>query len=207
MRWVMAAAGLTWEQVGLDTQEQFLHLRDVEKCLLFGQLPVLEIDGLQLVQSQAMLRYVARREGLSPVEPSEAVLCDMVAESIDDARSLLIGAPFASDKAAHLTRLPGLFDKYFPRFEGILAKSTAGTVLPSGNICYADVLLAELLHGYSQLSPGCLQKYPVLQNLMDKILAMPSIKEYLNDPKRRYPYPEGEVAVAYTTNVNLVLGR
>ena len=99
------------------------------------------------------------------------------------------------------------FADFRPRFEGILAKSTAGTVLPSGKICYADVLLAELVHGYSQLSPGCLQKYPGLQNLMDKILAMPSIKEYLNDPKRRYPYPEGEVAVAYTTNVNLVLGR
>ena len=49
-RWVLAATGVEWEQVGLDTRQQFLDLRDKPNSpLLFGQMPLLEIDGLELV--------------------------------------------------------------------------------------------------------------------------------------------------------------
>ena len=54
----------------VDTNEEFRVLGKGEgdkeggALLLFGQLPLLQIDGLNLVQSQAMVRYLARRGGL-----------------------------------------------------------------------------------------------------------------------------------------------
>ena len=50
-RWVLAATGVEWEQVALETHEEFTALRD-DGSLLFRQLPLLEIDGLKLTQSQ-----------------------------------------------------------------------------------------------------------------------------------------------------------
>ncbi len=34
--------------------------------LLFSAVPLLEVDGLQLVETQAIVRYVGRRRGLVP---------------------------------------------------------------------------------------------------------------------------------------------
>lgn len=211
VRWVLAATGVVWEQVGLDSRDEFLDLRDTQCKFLFGQMPLLEIDGLQLVQSQAMVRYVARRGGLCPEDPAELVLCDMVAEAVKDARGCLTAAPFQgspgdASHAAHMEKLPPLFLKYFTRFEKILAAG-GGTVLKSGRICYADVLLTEMFHGYSSLSPGCLRPYPLCSALMGAVTSMSPVAAYLDDPKRRYPYPEGEGAIRYKNNVNTVLGR
>ena len=44
-----------WVNVGLDTHEQFLSLRNEGK-LLFNQLPLLEIDGMRLVCSNETIK-------------------------------------------------------------------------------------------------------------------------------------------------------
>ena len=38
----------------------------VDGKLLFGQVPLLEIDGLRIVQSYAIVRYVAEKAGFIP---------------------------------------------------------------------------------------------------------------------------------------------
>ena len=40
----------------------------------FGALPVLAIDGRQLAQSNAILRFIGSQHGLHPAEPFEAAL-------------------------------------------------------------------------------------------------------------------------------------
>lgn len=211
-RWMLASAGIAFENVALTTPEDFNALKREGK-LMFGQVPLLEIDGLCLIQSQAIVRYVARKGGLMPEDPAEAALCDMVAETCSDARGLVVSAPFQmNDLEAHKAKLPALYEKYFPKFEALL-EDTAGKggagpwILPSGTLCYADVLLGELLHGHSGLNPGCVDAFPRLSALMKAVLALPGVDAYLKDPARRYPFPEGEVAAAYVRNVNHVLGR
>jgi len=60
-------------------QEEFLALRDRGMHLAYGQLPLLEIDGLKLVQSQAIVRYVAAKAHdyrlivMQPHDTSDAV--------------------------------------------------------------------------------------------------------------------------------------
>ena len=48
-RWMLAASGIDFEQVNLNAHAEFESLRS-SGMLLFGQLPLLEIDGLQLVR-------------------------------------------------------------------------------------------------------------------------------------------------------------
>ena len=205
-RWVMAAAGIGWEQVGLESHEQFVALKDGGR-LLFNQLPLLEIDGLELVQSQAMLRYVAGRGGLRGATPAEEALADMVAEAVKDARGPVVAYPFG-DPADVASRLPPTVAKLFPRFERVLSDGEGGGVLPSGGLCYADVLLAELVDSFVSIAggPDLLAPFPLLAALHCRILAMPRIQEYLSSD-RRYPFPAaGSVAKAYAANVGAVLG-
>lgn len=50
----------------------------------FGQLPVLEVDGEKYAQSNAILRYVGKLTGLYPEDPKQALVVDMVIDTIED---------------------------------------------------------------------------------------------------------------------------
>lgn len=63
--------------------EHLQHLRD-NNYLLAGQVPLLRIDGMNLVQSMATARYVARQGDLFGDSAQEEVMCDVIAECILD---------------------------------------------------------------------------------------------------------------------------
>ncbi len=88
VRWMLAATNPSpslppFHFHPVDTNEEFRAMGTGEgegeghkeggALLLFGQLPLLQIDGLNLVQSQAMVRYLARKGGLEGVTEGERV--------------------------------------------------------------------------------------------------------------------------------------
>jgi prostaglandin-H2 D-isomerase / glutathione transferase len=50
----------------------------------FGALPVLEVDGQTLAQSNAINRYVGKLTDLYPTDAWQAALCDEVMEPVED---------------------------------------------------------------------------------------------------------------------------
>lgn len=52
-----------------------------------GQLPILEIDGIQVYQSFPILRYLAKLVGLSGTNEWEDLLIDIVADNVKELRS------------------------------------------------------------------------------------------------------------------------
>ena len=58
-------------------------LKGSDKCI-FGQMPILEIDGQVFAQSMAILRYVGKITGLYPEDPIEALRVDEILDSIID---------------------------------------------------------------------------------------------------------------------------
>ena len=49
-----------------------------------GQLPVLEVDGVQICQSMAITRFLANKFGLAGTTPLEKAQADMVVDCVQD---------------------------------------------------------------------------------------------------------------------------
>ena len=80
VRWLMAATNVTFDQKVVGERQKFLKMS--ERQLPFGQLPLLQIDGYEIVQSQAIVRYLARRAKICGENPGDEIKCDMIAETI-----------------------------------------------------------------------------------------------------------------------------
>lgn len=76
-RWLLAASGIKFRQVVVDTHEKFKVMVD-SKILMFGQMPLLQIDGINIVQSQAIVRYLARRGNLVGSSPQVIMIINLV---------------------------------------------------------------------------------------------------------------------------------
>lgn len=63
IRWLLAAAGVEFEEELFETHEEFEKLIQ-GGTLMYEQVPMVEIDGMTLVQTSAILRYVAAKYDL-----------------------------------------------------------------------------------------------------------------------------------------------
>ena len=77
-RWMLAAGDMPFKNSPVTTRAAFLKMRDEDKALPFGQLPLLEIDGLSLSQSLPCAMHVARKAGLVPSDATQQVQMEMV---------------------------------------------------------------------------------------------------------------------------------
>lgn len=50
----------------------------------YGMLPVLEINGKPIAQSNAVARYLARKHNLTGRDEWEAMMCDVLVDTLGD---------------------------------------------------------------------------------------------------------------------------
>ncbi|KAH7717128.1 Nagst-1 protein [Aphelenchoides avenae] len=159
----------------------------------FGKLPVLEVDGKQLPESYAICRYLARKHGLAGKDAWEEATVDAYADMVKDCGAEMMSyfrvaagmAEGDKDKLKKEVFQPAA-DKYFPLLEKHLSKSKSGFIVPSG-VTWADFLIAERLVNTDVAAPGCLKAYPALQKYIEKVHAVPQIKEYVKSrPKTKF---------------------
>lgn len=81
------AAGIAFEDVRWSFDD-FLEKRSE---LRFTCAPVMEIDGQQVSQSNAIMRYVGKLAGLYPDDPQEALYCDEAMEAVEDLLHQVVG--------------------------------------------------------------------------------------------------------------------
>lgn len=80
VRIALHAAGIDFDDVRVSFPE-FMEMRG---NLRFHCVPVLEIDGIEVTQSNAMCRYVGRLAGLYPENAVQALYCDEAMGAIED---------------------------------------------------------------------------------------------------------------------------
>jgi hypothetical protein len=69
-----------------------------EGKLAFGQVPLVEVDGVALVQSHAILRYFARRDGwYASLSNAAMARVDIAADGTEDVRKQLTGIKYNGD--------------------------------------------------------------------------------------------------------------
>ena len=62
--------------------------------MAFGKAPLLQIDGQEVVETQAMIRYLAKRANLTGKTATDELYCDMIACNILDLIKVVVAAPF-----------------------------------------------------------------------------------------------------------------
>ena len=74
------AAGVDFE----DHRVSFDEFMKTRGDLRFTCAPVLEVDGVAVTQSNAMLRYAGKMAGLYPDDPLQSLYCDEAMDAIED---------------------------------------------------------------------------------------------------------------------------
>ena len=169
-RWMLAAAGAPFVNVVLRSAAEFAAL-DASGALLFGQVPLLQADGLNVVQSQAIVRHVAAQAGMLGATAAERALADQLAEGVADFRGPLLSFPFGRDRGACAAAVR----RYAPVFERVLGGAgPSGFVAGGATVTYADVLLAEAVTGYTELLGDFTRDaFPLLGAHRDRVCKLP----------------------------------
>jgi len=115
------ASKVPFEDVRL-SKEEFMEMKPT---YLMGQLPVAEIDGRQITQSGAILRYAGRLANLYPEDAFEAMLVDEVCGIVMDFRMKLVPTVHESDETKKMEMRKKLVEETLPpmfaKFDKFLA--------------------------------------------------------------------------------------
>ena len=142
----------------------------------FPNLPYY-IDGdVKLSQSNAILRYIARKHDMLGKTDKEKAMVDMMAEESMDFRNgwvrLCYNPDFENLKDGYLTNL----DTKLQQFSKFLAKKTW---FAGDSLTFVDFVMYELIDQHKFLAPNCLKKYENLEAFQSKFEELPKIAEYM----------------------------
>jgi len=125
----------------------------------FGALPVLEVDGQTLAQSNAINRYVGRLVDLYPSDPWQAALCDEVMDAVEDVVSEIVPTMFLPDEEKKTRRealVDGPIPFYLTRLQQRL-ENHGGRYFAADQLTVADLKVFMLIR---QLKSGVLDYVP-----------------------------------------------
>ncbi|NWZ51094.1 GSTA3 transferase, partial [Haliaeetus albicilla] len=164
VRWLLAAAGVEFEEIFLETREQYEKLIK-DGVLMFQQVPLVEIDGMKMVQTRAILSYIAGKYNLYGKDLKERALIDMYVEGITDLMQMILMFPFSPPEAKE-KNLDSIKERatnrYFPVFEKVL-KQHGQDFLVGNKFSWADVQLIEAILAVEEKIPAVLSGFPQLQ--------------------------------------------
>mmetsp|Transcript_103120 Transcript_103120/g.318183 ORF Transcript_103120/g.318183 Transcript_103120/m.318183 type:complete len:241 (+) Transcript_103120:83-805(+) len=218
IRFALGAAGAEWEDCFLRTRADMVQLLESGK-LLFEQVPMLELPGGRcIVQTNAILRFVADTHGLHGGTPEERAEVDMLVEGASDLLGGLIGLPFQAAGLPPGQRPEGalaqLVSFHLPRYFGAFERHLASRAISSHpwmvgtKLTIADASILRCVEECVEwLGEGCLQQHPRLVQWRKAALEHPPIKAFLSGPHRQPAPAAPGVAATYCAEVGAALGR
>ncbi|XP_038197986.1 glutathione S-transferase A6 [Arvicola amphibius] len=201
VRWLLAAAGVEYEEKFIHTNEDLEKLRS-DGVLMFQQVPMVEVDGMKLVQTRAILNYFSSKYNLYGKDVKERALIDMYSEGLADLNEMFILYPFDPPgvKEANIALMKEkATNRYFPAFEKVL-KSHGQDYLVGNKLSKADIHLVEMIYNMEELDPNIIANFPLLQALKTRISDMPTIKKFLQPGSQRQP-PVDEKSILKTRKI------
>jgi prostaglandin-H2 D-isomerase / glutathione transferase len=187
IRVALHMAGLAFEDERIGFP-QFAE-RKAQGSLPLGAVPVLEVDGVAITQTSAMLRYVAKlgAPDLYPSDPHLALLVDSALESFNDTLSnALTPSMFERDTAKKLAMraefVAGPMTRVMTYVEGLVARS-GGPFVAGKTLSIADLVIALQIPAIRSgqldgITAEALAPYPKLVALAEAYLADPRVAAY-----------------------------
>ncbi|NWZ06528.1 GSTA2 transferase, partial [Agelaius phoeniceus] len=201
IRWLLAAAGVEFEEQFIETKEDLEKLRN-DGVLLFQQVPMVEMDGMKMVQTRAILSYIAAKYNLYGKDLKERAWIDMYVEGTTDLMGMIMYLPFqpADTKEKNLALIiERATTRYFPVYEKAL-KDHGQDYLVGNKLSWADVHLLEAILMAEECKPDVLSAFPLLQAFKGRISNIPTIKKFLQPGSQRKP-PTDEKFVAVVRKI------
>jgi len=145
----------------------------------FGQVPILEVDGVVIAQSITIFRYLARRYHLYGKTEIEGALADMVVDEIVDIANGYAGAKTPEEKQKFVEEF---LPKHAQFLENILKKN--GEYF-TGNFTYADIVVANryysLLNDFGPEVAKVPASFPLLTAHYQRVMSRPNIAKWVKD--------------------------
>ncbi|XP_053102407.1 glutathione S-transferase 2-like isoform X2 [Hemicordylus capensis] len=146
----------------------------------FPNLPYL-IDGeTKITQSNAILRYLARKYNMYGESEEEIIKMDMLENHLMDLRMsfarLCYNPDFEKLKPEYLEQLPGIL-RLFSRFLG------DREWFIGNKITYVDFIIYDFLDHQQMFEPKCLDQFTNLRDFFDRFEALEKISAYMNSSR------------------------
>jgi len=154
-RIVLSIGGIAFE----DDRVAFADWEGRKEATPFRGLPVLEVDGKIVSQSNAINRYVGRLVNLYPSDPWQAALCDEAMDAVEDVLSEIVPTMFLPEEEKKTRRealAAGQIPFYLTRLEQRL-EAHGGRYFADDRLTVADLKVALLIR---QLKSGVLDYVP-----------------------------------------------
>uniref|UniRef100_A0A8B9TA47 glutathione transferase n=1 Tax=Anas platyrhynchos TaxID=8839 RepID=A0A8B9TA47_ANAPL len=157
--------------------------------LLFQQVPMVEIDGMKMVQTRAILSYIAGKYNLYGKDLKERAWIDMYVEGTTDLMGMIMQLPLQSAEMRE-KNLALIIERsktrYFPVYEKAL-KDHGHDYLVGNKFSWADIHLLEAILMVEECKPDILSAFPQLQAFKGRISNIPTIKKFLQPGSQRKP--------------------
>mmetsp|Transcript_8958 Transcript_8958/g.24983 ORF Transcript_8958/g.24983 Transcript_8958/m.24983 type:complete len:222 (-) Transcript_8958:35-700(-) len=141
---ILAAAGVKFENISVREKKDLVALRE-SGVLTYGQIPVVQIDGLNLVQGFPTAQYLGTKYNLYPSDPKDQYLVAHVWSASEDARTPILyfyfGDRDVGQLMATLNDSKGLLGRHAPAWESLVV----GPFLLGAAANIADIKIFELL--------------------------------------------------------------
>ncbi|KAF7991206.1 hypothetical protein HCN44_002768 [Aphidius gifuensis] len=177
IRYLLSYGGVDFE----DKRVSFDEWPALKSQMPMGQMPLLEIDGKKYNQSQAILRYLAKKFKVAGGDDDEAYEIDNAVDTMADMRIALATWHFEADAAAKERQKEKAFSKMdlvLGKLEETVKKNSG--YLVRGKLSWADISLAAYNDFLSKvIGKSLVADYPELKKLIEKVSAVPNIKKYL----------------------------
>jgi glutathione S-transferase len=187
IRLVLTAAGIEYTEKHITTREEFLALYP---DLMFHQLPLLKIDGLNLIQSSATARYIARKGNLFGTKEPDISRIDMVYEgSRDYLNAVFMPVGFEHDENKMDVHKP-IVTKYLTLFSKILEENGTGYFVGS-HLTLADLgVLETILATIDYYGKDALNDFPAVEKFFNVVTSLERISKYIKEIRKPRNNPE-----------------
>jgi glutathione S-transferase len=175
------AAGIEFEDQRI-TFPEFMEMRGSTR---FNSVPVLEIDGTVVTQTNGMCRFVGKMAGLYPEDATEALYCDEALGAIEDLLHKLVptfGLEGDALKAAREELVDGWITTFVKGLGEILERG--GDYFADNRFTVADMKVAYLTQWLNSgqldhVATDLVERLaPALNAHADRVMNEPVVKAY-----------------------------
>jgi glutathione S-transferase len=182
IRLIFKHAGVEFEDFRIEREE---FTPEMKAETLFGQLPVLEVDGVKLCQSNACARYLARKYKLAGKTELEQAQVDMIVDCFEDSIKPMIAFFQEKDETRKAEMKKKFAEEQMPAsltlLEKLLTANHGGDKFFVGDeLTWADLQYLSFTKWITHSGvENPVANFPKLAALKARVEAIPKIAEWI----------------------------